>query len=77
VNICNECIAISNAIVADDEKAHIADALAKGNAGTCLVCGTTKSSADLLHVPNRGIVCYLCIAAIKVAAGRAWDFRER
>ena len=75
-NICNECTAICSALVAEDEKAHLAVALAGASAVPCLLCQRTKAPADLLHVPNCGAVCYVCIAAIKVAAGRKWDFRE-
>ena len=75
VNICNECVAICTSLVAEDEKAHLQKALASGDALACLLCGKVKASADLLHLPNRGPVCFVCVAMIKVAAGPRWDFR--
>ena len=76
VYICNECVAITSDLVAPDEKAHLKDALSKGEASLCIVCNTSKAAVGLLHVPNRGPVCYVCVAAIKVAAGKGWDFRS-
>ena len=75
VHICNECTAICAALVADDEKAHLKDALAKHDTLDCRLCGKTKVSRELLHVPNAGPVCFTCVGAIKVAAGPDWDFR--
>src|SRR5687768_9444077 len=75
VNICNECIAICSAVVAEDGKAEVAKALARGDAVSCLLCQETKTSHQSLHVPNRGAICFVCVSMIKVAAGPAWDFR--
>lgn len=76
VYICNECADICSDLVADDEKAYLGNASERGDTAACELCRREKPSAHLLHVPNRGPVCFTCVAAIKVAAGSAWDFRS-
>lgn len=71
VQICNECVAICRDLVAEDEKAHLAHA----TTATCMLCDAERAATELVHVPNRGAVCFVCVAAIKVAAGAGWEFR--
>lgn len=76
VNICNECTAICASLVAEDTQAVLQKALENGDALECRLCHETKPSVQLAHVPNRGPVCFTCVATIKVAVGRDWEFRQ-
>lgn len=65
VMICDECVGICNDIVVESAKDS-----AGPMAGTVLVCGLCRMPAALdesLAIPDRGIVCAGCAAAIEAA----------
>jgi hypothetical protein len=73
--ICNECVSICADLVKPDESLHLERARAAGSTSNCTCCGREAAATELLMVPHRGPICYVCVAAIKVAAGPAWEFR--
>lgn len=83
VFICNECVAVCIAIIADDQQANQANsaeserwlaraAALPGNSATCSLCGKSTSLTEMLPIHERGVLCGECADAIEdvIAQGK-------
>ena len=83
VNLCNEIIAEECELEKEEEKKELVIAVDptrpktsfwKRAAGpTCALCGITSPISEVLLVPDRGPLCFVCLDVIRAASE---NFRE-
>ena len=89
VYICDECVNLCNDIISEeweleeDEKKELVDgthsprpqrSLRTHTAGpSCALCGMNSPVTEVLFIPDRGPLCFICLDVIRATSGDARD----
>ena len=85
VYICDECIDLCNDIIAEEPEQDVqrqeGQPVAEREvslAGTplCIVCRMPKDIAEVVFVPERGLVCTVCVEVIRAVTDEKEEMEE-
>lgn len=81
VYICDECISLCNDILAEEFVEEFGEAARKPSAPApaagsvvtspfphCILCHIPKDPEEVILIPDRGLLCAVCLEAIRTAA---------
>jgi len=71
VQICDECVDICLNILSEDRKDDPAEPQTpESNRVWCGLCHMSTPANEMLAIPERGLVCRPCVAAVQEAVSR-------